>query len=55
MAVLILPNDSAKEVSDKVLVAAELVLNHTVPLLLAGKASHVTIDLSKGSYFSGRK
>lgn len=55
MAVPILLNDTAKEVFDKVLVAAELVLDRTIPLLKAGKAKLTLIDLSKGSYFGGRK
>ena len=55
MAVPILPNDTAEEVFGKVLVAAELVLNRTLPLLVAGKAKRTPMDLSKGSYFGGRK
>ncbi|KAH8743270.1 formyl transferase, partial [Hyaloscypha sp. PMI_1271] len=54
MAVPILQNDTSKDVFDKVLVASELVLHRSVPLLLAGTAKHTAMDLSQGSYFSGR-
>ena len=54
-AVPILPDDAAKEVFDKVTVAAELTLHHALPALLAGTAPRIVQDLSKGSYFSGRK
>ena len=54
MAVPILPNDTAKEVFDKVLVVAELVLHRAIPLLLAGTAHHTLMVLSQGSYFSGQ-
>ncbi len=51
----ILPDDTAKEVFDKVTVAAELTLHHALPALLAGTAPRIAQDLSKGCYFSGRK
>jgi methionyl-tRNA formyltransferase len=54
MTVPILRNDTSKDVFDKVLVASELVLHRSVPLLLAGTAQHTAMDLSRGSYFSGR-
>ena len=54
-AVPILPDDTAKEVFDKVTVAAELTLHHALPELLAGTAPRIAQDLSKGCYFSGRK
>ncbi|MCP5195210.1 MAG: formyltransferase [Gammaproteobacteria bacterium] len=54
-AVPILPDDTAKEVFDKVTVAAELTLHHALPALLAGTAPRIAQDLSKGRYFSGRK
>jgi methionyl-tRNA formyltransferase len=55
MAVPILPDDTAQDVFAKVLVAAEIVLHRSLPDLLAGKARMTTMDLSKGSYFGGRK
>jgi methionyl-tRNA formyltransferase len=54
-AVPILPDDTALEVFQKVTVAAEMALNSVLPSLLAGKASAVKQDLSKGAYFGGRK
>jgi methionyl-tRNA formyltransferase len=55
MAVPIFVNDTARDVFDKVAVAAELVLHRTIEPLMAGIARHVPMDLSKGSYFGGRK
>ena len=55
MAVPIYPNDTAREVFDKVVVAAELVLDRSLEPLMAGVAKHTPMDLSKGSYFGGRK
>jgi methionyl-tRNA formyltransferase len=55
MAVPILPDDTAREVFDKVTVAAEVVLHRSVPPLLAGVAKLKEMDLKKGSYFGGRK
>lgn len=54
-AVPILPDDTAKEVFDKVTVAAELALYEVLPALIAGTAPRLAQDLSKGSYFGGRK
>ncbi|MFO1370950.1 MAG: formyltransferase [Candidatus Competibacteraceae bacterium] len=54
-AVPILPDDTAQEVFDKVTVAAELTLYRALPALLAGTAPRIVQDLTKGSYFSGRK
>ncbi|WP_300450776.1 formyltransferase [Accumulibacter sp.] len=54
-AVPILPDDTAKEVFDKVTVAAELALDRVLPALLAGTARHQALDLKAGSYFGGRK
>lgn len=54
MVVPILPNDTAPQVFNKVLVAAELVLFRSLPLLVDGTATHTPMDLSKGAYFGGR-
>src|SRR5262249_29878232 len=54
-AVPILPDDTAGDVFDKVVVAAELVLNRALPAMLAGSVFEHAQDLTKGSYFSGRK
>jgi methionyl-tRNA formyltransferase len=54
-AVPILPDDTAKEVFDKVTLAAEICLDRVLPALIAGAAPHVPQDLSQGSYFGGRK
>jgi len=53
-AVPILPDDSAHDVFVKVVVAAELCLQRTLPQLLAGTAPHRQQDLSQGAYFGGR-
>ncbi len=55
VAVPILPDDTAAEVFDKVTVAAELTLDRCLAGLLAGTATLVPQDLSKGAYFGGRK
>ena len=55
MAVPILPDDTAKDVFDKVAVAAELVLWRALPGLLDGSARPRPQDLSQGAYFGGRK
>ena len=55
MPVPILPDDTAKDVFDKVTVAAELVLHRSIDPLIAGVAKHGWMELEKGSYFSGRK
>lgn len=54
-AVPILPDDTAREVFDKVTVAAELTLHRALPALLAGTAPRIVQDLTQGSYFSGRR
>ncbi|MGB5064445.1 MAG: formyltransferase [Candidatus Competibacter sp.] len=54
-AVPILPDDTAREVFDKVTLVAELTLCRALPALLAGTAPRIAQDLSKGRYFSGRK
>lgn len=54
-AVPILPNDTALDVFHKVTCAAELALNRCLPDLLAGTARMMPQDLSKGSYFGGRR
>lgn len=55
MAVPILPNDTAEEVFNKVLVAAELTLHRALPALIKGTAQLREMDLKSGSYFGGRK
>lgn len=55
MAVPILPDDTAREVFDKLTVAAEIVVWRSVPALLAGTAQMREQDLSQGAYFGGRK
>jgi methionyl-tRNA formyltransferase len=54
-AVPILPEDRAREVFDKVTVAAEIVLDSALPALLAGRAELHPQDLAQGSYFGGRR
>ena len=54
-AVPILPNDTALDVFRKVTCAAEITLNRCLPDLLAGTARMTPQDLSKGSYFGGRR
>jgi methionyl-tRNA formyltransferase len=54
-AVPILPDDTAFQVFTKVTVAAEIALDRVLPALLAGTAARVPQDLSRGSYFGGRK
>ena len=54
-AVPILPDDTAQEVFVKVVVAAEQTLWRALPHLVAGDATLHPNDLSKGSYFGGRK
>lgn len=55
MAVPILPDDTAAEVFAKVTVAAEIVLDRSLPGLIAGTAPRRPQDLSAGSYFGGRR
>jgi methionyl-tRNA formyltransferase len=54
-SVPILPDDTAFEVFGKVTVAAEQTLWNVLPALLADRAPKLPNDLSKGSYFGGRK
>ncbi len=54
-AVPILPDDTAKNVFDKVTVAAEIALWRVLPQLLQGKVPRRNNDLAQGSYFGGRK
>jgi methionyl-tRNA formyltransferase len=49
------PDDTAIEVADRVADAAVTVLRRSLPGLLAGTAKTTPLDLSKGSYFGGRK
>jgi methionyl-tRNA formyltransferase len=55
MAVPILPNDSALNVFQKVTLAAEIMLNLTLPDLINGTVQMRTQDLTAGNYFGGRK
>jgi methionyl-tRNA formyltransferase len=54
-SVPILPDDTAHEVFGKVVVAAEQTLWNVLPAMLAGKTPKLPNDISKGSYFGGRK
>ena len=54
-SVPILPDDTAFEVFGKLTVAAEQILWTSLPALLNGSAKVQENDLSKGSYFGGRK
>ena len=54
-SVPILPDDTAFEVFGKLTVAAEQILWASLPSLLDGSAKVLENDLSKGSYFGGRK
>lgn len=54
-AVPILPDDTAREVFDKVTLAAELTLHRVLPALIAGTAPRIPQNLSQGSYFAGRR
>ena len=53
-SVPILADDTAHEVFQKVVVAAEMTLVRALPLLIAGTAPSVPLELKAGSYFSGR-
>jgi methionyl-tRNA formyltransferase len=55
MAVPILPDDVALDVFRKVTVAAELVLRRSLPSILEGTDPRIEQDLSRGSYFGGRR
>lgn len=54
-AVPILGDDTAREVFDKVVVAAEIVLARSLPRLIDGSARLTPQDLSKGGYFGARR
>ena len=54
-AVPILPDDTAREVFNKITVAAEMTLHRVLPALVNGTAPRLPQDLSQGSYFPGRK
>lgn len=54
-AVPILGDDTAREVFDKVVVAAEIVLARSLPRLVDGSARLTPQDLSKGGYFGARR
>lgn len=54
-AVPILPDDTAKDVFDKVTLAAEMALHGVLPALLAGAATLRPQDQAQASYFGGRK
>lgn len=51
----ILPDDTAAEVFDKVTLAAELVLDRSLPALIEGTAPRRQLDLKAGSYFGRRR
>ena len=53
--VLIGPDELAVDVFRKVSIAAELVMRRSIGPLVSGKAVLAPQDLSKGSYFGGRK
>lgn len=53
-AVPILPDDTARDVFDKVTMAAELTLDRALPALIDGTAPRVPLDLAAGSYYGGR-
>lgn len=55
VAVPILPDDTAFEVFGKLTVASEQVMWAALPGVLAGTPTRLLNDLSKGSYFGGRK
>lgn len=54
-AIPIQQDDTAAEVFDKVVVAAEIVLTRSLPRLIDGSACLIEQDLSQGAYFGGRK
>ena len=54
-AVPILADDTAREVFDKVVVAAEIVMVRTLPRLIDGTASFCDQRLAEGRYFGGRR
>jgi methionyl-tRNA formyltransferase len=54
-SVPILPDDTASEVFAKVTVAAEQVLDRSLPSLVLGTASRQPLDLKSGSYYGRRR
>lgn len=54
-AVPILPHDDARQVFDKVCVAAEITLWRVLPALMAGQPPRRPNPVASGSYFGGRK
>ena len=54
-AVPILPDDTAREVFDKVTAAAEPTLRDVLPALIAGTAPRRPQNLQQSTYFGGRK
>jgi len=54
-AVPILPDDTAGQVFAKVAVAAEQVLDRSLPALLLGQAPRTPLDLKSGSYYGRRR
>jgi len=54
-AVPILEDDTAAVVFNKVTWAAEVVLDRSLPALVAGTAPRTPLDLAAGSYFGGRR
>jgi methionyl-tRNA formyltransferase len=54
-SVPILPDDTAREVFDKVTVAAEQVLWRSVPAIVAGTVAYRPNDVTRGSYFGARR
>lgn len=53
--VSILPNDTAFDLFQKLVCAAEQVLERALPGLLDGTAKETPLDLAAGSYFGGRR
>ena len=49
------PDDTAKEVFDRVSTAAAIALDRALPAILDGTAPRRTNDLAAGSYFGGRR
>src|SRR5207248_7881023 len=54
-AVPILPDDTAREVFDKVVVASEITLNAALPAIIRGTADRRMQHAREGSYFGGRR
>lgn len=54
-AVPILPNDTALMVFHKVVCAAEMILMRSLPKMQSGNFTEHIMDLSQGSYYSGRR